>query len=51
MIEVHNEPEEALSDGFQSMYLNTMGDMIKVLRAQAEHSGRTLNLTKEPQTV
>jgi 3-deoxy-7-phosphoheptulonate synthase len=51
MIEVHNEPEEALSDGFQSMYLNTMGDMIKVLRAQAEHSSRTLNLTKEPQTV
>ena len=51
MIEVHNEPEEALSDGFQSMYLNTMGDMITVLRAQAEHSGRTLNLIKEPQTV
>lgn len=47
MIEVHNEPEEALSDGFQSMYLNTMGEMISVLRAQAQHSGRTLNLTKE----
>jgi 3-deoxy-D-arabino-heptulosonate 7-phosphate (DAHP) synthase len=51
MIEVHNEPEEALSDGFQSMYLNTMGDMVKVLRAQAEHSGRTLHLKKEPQIV
>lgn len=51
MIEVHNEPEEALSDGFQSMYLNTMGEMIRVLRAQAEHSGRSLNLTKEPLTV
>lgn len=51
MIEVHNEPEEALSDGFQSMYLNTMGDMIKVLRAQAEHSGRTLNLGKIKETV
>ena len=51
MIEVHNEPEEALSDGFQSMYLNSMGEMIKVLRAQAEHSGRTLNLTKQPITV
>ncbi len=51
MIEVHNEPEEALSDGFQSMYLNTIGDMIKVLRAQAEHSGRTVNLAKEHQTV
>jgi len=51
MIEVHNEPEEALSDGFQSMYLNTMGEMVKALRAQAEHSGRTLNLKKEPQIV
>jgi 3-deoxy-7-phosphoheptulonate synthase len=51
MIEVHNNPEEALSDGFQSMYLNTMGDMVKLLRAQAEHSGRTLNLIKEQQTV
>ncbi len=47
MIEVHNEPEEALSDGFQSMYLNTMGEMIESLRAQAQHSGRSLNLTKE----
>jgi 3-deoxy-7-phosphoheptulonate synthase len=51
MIEVHNNPEEALSDGFQSMYLNTMGDMVKLMRAQAEHSGRTLNLIKEHQTV
>lgn len=47
MIEVHNEPEEALSDGFQSMYLNTIGEMIESLRAQAQHSGRSLNLTKE----
>jgi 3-deoxy-7-phosphoheptulonate synthase len=51
MIEVHNNPEEALSDGFQSMYLNTMGDMVKLMRAQAELSGRTLNLVKEQQTV
>jgi 3-deoxy-7-phosphoheptulonate synthase len=51
MIEVHNNPEEALSDGFQSMYLNTMGDMVKLMRAQAEHSGRTLNLIKEHQTA
>jgi 3-deoxy-7-phosphoheptulonate synthase len=51
MIEVHKNPEEALSDGFQSMYLNTMGDMVKLMRAQAELSGRTLNLVKEQQTV
>ena len=44
MIEVHNEPEEALSDGFQSMYLNSMKDMVEVLRKQAAVSGRTLNL-------
>ncbi len=46
MIEVHNEPEEALSDGFQSMYLDTMKDMVSILRKQAECSGRTLNLNK-----
>jgi 3-deoxy-7-phosphoheptulonate synthase len=44
MIEVHNEPEEALSDGFQSMYLNSMKEMVEVLRKQAVVSGRTLNL-------
>jgi 3-deoxy-7-phosphoheptulonate synthase len=44
MIEVHNDPEEALSDGFQSMYLNTMKDMVATLRNQAQLSGRTLNL-------
>ncbi|MGB0850047.1 MAG: 3-deoxy-7-phosphoheptulonate synthase [Bacteroidia bacterium] len=44
MIEVHNEPEEALSDGFQSMYLDTMKDMVSTLRKQAELSNRTLNL-------
>jgi len=46
MIEVHNEPEEALSDGFQSMYLDTMKSMVETLRPQAELSGRTLNLSK-----
>ena len=51
MIEVHHEPEEALSDGFQSMYLHSMGEMIKTLKAQAEHSGRTLNLGKIKQIV
>ena len=44
MIEVHNEPEEALSDGFQSMYLDSMKEMVETLRSQAELSGRTLNL-------
>ncbi len=46
MIEVHNEPEEALSDGFQSMYLDSMKEMVSVLREQAMLTGRTLDLEK-----
>jgi 3-deoxy-7-phosphoheptulonate synthase len=46
MIEVHNDPEEALSDGFQSMYLNSMKEMVQVLKMQAELSGRSLDLKR-----
>lgn len=46
MIEVHNDPEEALSDGFQSMYLDSMKDMLQVLKMQAELSGRSLDLKR-----
>ena len=46
MIEVHNEPEEALSDGFQSMYLDSMKEMVQVLKLQAEISGRSLDLKR-----
>lgn len=51
MIEVHNEPEEALSDGFQSMYLDTMKEMVIALRKQAELSGRTLDLNNKFQEI
>ena len=51
MIEVHNEPEEALSDGFQSMYLNSMKEFTKKIREQAKLSNRTLNLNTLTQTV
>ena len=51
MIEVHNEPEEALSDGFQSMYLNSMKEFTKKIREQAKLSSRTLNLNTLTQTV
>jgi 3-deoxy-7-phosphoheptulonate synthase len=44
MIEVHNDPEEALSDGFQSMYLDNMSEMITRLKMQANVSGRSLSL-------
>ena len=51
MIEVHNEPEEALSDGFQSMYLNTMKEFTETIRKQANLSNRTLNLTPLTHTL
>ena len=51
MIEVHNEPEEALSDGFQSMYLNSMKEFTVKIREQAKLSNRTLNLNTLTQTV
>ena len=51
MIEVHHEPEEALSDGFQSMYLNSMKEFTKKIREQAKLSSRTLNLNTLTQTV
>ena len=44
MIEVHNQPENALSDGFQSIYLEQLKDLVKDLSAQAVVSGRTLKL-------
>jgi 3-deoxy-7-phosphoheptulonate synthase len=51
MIEVHNEPDTALSDGFQSVYIHQLAEMIPYLKAQAELSNRTLTLKKSPQTV
>tara|TARA_Y100000385_G_scaffold264718_1_gene298353 strand:+ start:2196 stop:3041 length:846 start_codon:yes stop_codon:yes gene_type:complete len=51
MIEVHHEPEEALSDGFQSMYLNSMKEFTEKIRKQAKLSNRTLNLNTLTQTV
>ena len=51
MIEVHNEPEEALSDGFQSMYLNSMKEFTETIRKQANLSNRTLNLTPLTHTL
>lgn len=44
MIEVHNVPEEALSDGFQSLYLSQLEDLVNDVRSQAKLSQRSLNL-------
>jgi 3-deoxy-7-phosphoheptulonate synthase len=42
MIEVHQNPEEAFSDGDQSLKPNAFGQMIKELKAIAKVVGRTL---------
>ena len=44
MLEVHNDPEEALSDGFQSLYLDSLTELITSLKRQAVASGRSFNL-------
>jgi 3-deoxy-7-phosphoheptulonate synthase len=36
IIEVHNQPNEALSDGDQSLYLDQLGDLLPHLSAQAK---------------
>ena len=44
MIEVHNQPENALSDGYQSVYIEQFKEMLPQLKLQAEASNRTINL-------
>jgi 3-deoxy-7-phosphoheptulonate synthase len=42
MIEVHNEPERALSDGFQALYPEQFMSLMKEVRAIAGVVGRTM---------
>lgn len=42
MVEVHNDPAKALSDGPQSLFLEQFTDMMKVLRLIAEAIGRDI---------
>jgi 3-deoxy-7-phosphoheptulonate synthase len=42
MIEVHQQPEKALSDGPQSLRPEAFGQLISRLRKVAEAVGRTL---------
>lgn len=44
MIEVHHQPEEALSDGFQSLYLEQLRNLMPKIKAQTELTGTKLNL-------
>ncbi|HTY38174.1 MAG TPA: 3-deoxy-7-phosphoheptulonate synthase [Bacteroidota bacterium] len=43
MVEVHNDPDHAKSDGAQSLFPDQFGQMMKEIRLIAEAIGRTLN--------
>lgn len=47
MIEVHNQPEEALSDGEQSIDFNQLRAMIPILKAQAESLNKAFNTSEK----
>ena len=49
IVEVHPSPEQALSDGDQSLSLDAFGEMMRVLRPFAEAAGRTLADAPEPE--
>jgi 3-deoxy-7-phosphoheptulonate synthase len=51
MIEVHNEPDSALSDGFQSIYIHQLAELLPKLKKQAELSNRTMELVKAAEIV
>ena len=52
MLEVHHNPEEALSDGFQSLYVHQLKELIPAIQKQAELSQRTVSLqNKAPEIV
>ncbi len=46
IIEVHNQPEEALSDGAQSLYLDQFGKMLEPLRKIAAINNRRFDFDK-----
>ena len=47
IIEVHNQPKEALSDGDQSLYLDQFADMLPVLEEIAKLDNRRFGYTRE----
>ena len=46
MIEVHNQPDTALSDGFQSIYIHQLAELLPQLRKQSELMNRSMELIK-----
>lgn len=51
MIEVHNNPEVALSDGPQSLYLDQLDDMLPSFERIASAVNKTCSWNKEPEIV
>ncbi|MFY0643875.1 MAG: 3-deoxy-7-phosphoheptulonate synthase [Bacteroidia bacterium] len=51
MIEVHNEPDAALSDGFQSIYIHQLSELLPLLRKQSELVNRSMELIKAAEVV
>lgn len=47
MVEVHNQPEEALSDGAQSLYFDQFGELMNRLQTVAPVFGKRLDLESE----
>lgn len=47
MIEVHNEPEHALSDGAQSLYPNQFSELMDQIRVIANVIGRNIATAKK----
>lgn len=47
MIEVHHEPEKALSDGAQSLYPDQFDELMNQIRVIAKVVGRTVAEPKE----
>ena len=43
MVEVHNKPEKALSDGPQALYPDDFDALMKDIRAIATVAGRTID--------
>lgn len=47
MVEVHNQPEEALSDGEQSLYFDQFGELLGQLKNAAQITGKSLDVESE----
>jgi 3-deoxy-7-phosphoheptulonate synthase len=47
MVEVHNQPEEALSDGDQSLYFDQFNDLVTKLIRTAKVLDKNLDLESE----